>query len=301
MNAWYWVCDLKNYPELWKEWLARDVASIGWPPRSRGKEPDSRYDRALQRNLSTIGKMRSGDRIIAYLKRGRVAGVGTFTGDTWLDDRTYAPLAPGNEQGRTVRVKWDTFAPANHYCWAPEGVRLPTRGTLHRCRKEDLQTLQEAFSDENMLGPFVEADHLVREGRERKDLHPLIVTNLEALEEGLALWDLSQPTEFPAGPVGKMDVLAKDAEGHPVVVEAKTHIAGDSAVGQVARYMSWVRLNLGEPWVKGMLVAGEFPPSVRYAAASVATLSLHRYSVRNSGIEFHQVPVIGGRESELQC
>ncbi len=280
---------------MWREWLTRNVASIGWPPRKPGEKPDPGYERGLQRTVSTIKKIRGGDRVVAYLKNGRIGGVGTFTGETQLEDRDYDPLfSEENEQGRTVGVRWDILPPTDHYCWAPEGVRLPTRGTIHRCSERDLRTLERAFSNEDLLGSFVDAAHLVSEGREQQELHPLIVSHLEALESGLQLWDSSRPTEFPADPIGKLDVFARDQEGRPVVIEAKTHIADDSAIGQVARYMAWVRINLVEQSVRGMLVAGEFPPKTRYAAAVIPSLGLHRYQVSNNEIRFHKVPVKNG-------
>ena len=61
-----------------------------------------------------------------------------------------------------------------------------------------------------------------------------MVNNLDAIERGLALVGRQVHTE-----VGRIDILAQDAAGTPVVIEIKVGEAKDSAIGQIARYLGW--------------------------------------------------------------
>ncbi len=72
--------------------------------------------------------------------------------------------------------------------------------------------------------------------------------------------------------VGYIDILAKDEQGGFVVIELKKGRKNDEVVGQVLRYMSWVRRNLcknGES-VRGLIVVGERDTKLEHAVSEVA-------------------------------
>lgn len=78
-------------------------------------------------------------------------------------------------------------------------------------------------------------------------------------------------------PVGRLDFLCVDKSSNAfVVVELKRGRPSDKVVGQTARYMGWVKINLastGQP-VEGLIVAHESDDSLAYAVSAVPNLRL---------------------------
>ena len=82
--------------------------------------------------------------------------------------------------------------------------------------------------------------------------------NLSLLEPGLRLYEEEGITgiEFPAG--GRfIDILAVDAQHNYVVIELKVSRGYDRVVGQLLRYMAWVKQHQAEATqqVRGIIVA----------------------------------------------
>jgi len=91
--------------------------------------------------------------------------------------------------------------------------------------------------------------------------------------------------EYPSA-VGPMDILAVDEKGALYVFELKRANSADKAIGQVARYMGWVRQTIGKDHdVFGVIVAKTISENLRYAASVVAGVFLFEYEV-----EFHLRP-----------
>jgi len=82
-----------------------------------------------------------------------------------------------------------------------------------------------------------------------KDLQRYLSKNLNILERGLQLYKDEETgadgIEFPAGD-RSIDILALDKDNNYVVIELKVSKGYDRVVGQVLRYMSWVKMNLAE-------------------------------------------------------
>jgi hypothetical protein len=88
--------------------------------------------------------------------------------------------------------------------------------------------------------------------------------------------------EFPTA-VGPIDILGTDADGSLFVFELKRANSPDRAIGQVARYMGWVRTTIGKDRkVFGVIVAKSISENLRYAASVVPNIYLYEYEV-----EFH--------------
>ena len=82
-----------------------------------------------------------------------------------------------------------------------------------------------------------------------------------------------------AGPV---DVLAisKD-EKRLLVVELKRGRASDVVVGQLLRYMGFVKEEVAEPYqsVEGAIIALDDDKKLRWALAAVPSISFYRYEI----------------------
>lgn len=90
-------------------------------------------------------------------------------------------------------------------------------------------------------------------------------------------------------PVGRLDLLCIDTSTNDfVVVELKRGHSADRVVGQVARYMGWVRTHLAAAGqgVEGIVVAHEHDDRLRYAAAALPGLTILTYTV-----SFHLTPM----------
>jgi len=122
-------------------------------------------------------------------------------------------------------------------------------------------------------------------------LRDFLAENLGAISVGGGLLKLyvdpagSDGIEYPTA-VGPIDILAIDDSGHFVVFELKRARSPDRAIGQVARYMGWVKQTIGRgKEVRGVIVAKNIDDKLRYAASVVPNVSLFEYS-----IEFHLRP-----------
>lgn len=83
--------------------------------------------------------------------------------------------------------------------------------------------------------------------------------------------------------VGYIDILAKGADGAFYVLELKLARGSDAVIGQILRYMGWVRTNLakGSP-VYGVVVASGVSEKLKYAASEVPGILLMEYELNFS-------------------
>ncbi|OQW73372.1 MAG: hypothetical protein BVN35_12425 [Proteobacteria bacterium ST_bin11] len=80
--------------------------------------------------------------------------------------------------------------------------------------------------------------------------------------------------------VGPIDILAVDEYGSFVVFELKLGRGPDSCLGQILRYMGWVKKHLSaDKTVKGIIVAAEIPMKLRYAVTQVPNVDLMEYEL----------------------
>jgi hypothetical protein len=127
-------------------------------------------------------------------------------------------------------------------------------------------------------------------------LRDFLAQNLNAITvEGKRLQLYVDPTgrdgiEFPS-PVGPIDILAVDDSGAFVVFELKRARSPDQAIGQLARYMGWIRQTIGKGReVHGAIVAKTIPDNLRYAASVIPNVSLFEYEVEFHLKAAHELP-----------
>lgn len=126
-----------------------------------------------------------------------------------------------------------------------------------------------------------------------RHLHDYLFDNWETLSIAKH-WDiLFSPGDPQAGyefstPIGRIDLLARHRrEPRWLVIELKRHGSSDQVVGQVLRYIGWIRAHHVEPGetVEGLIVAHEGDAQLHYAVSAVPDLSFMAYEV-----EFHLRP-----------
>jgi hypothetical protein len=101
----------------------------------------------------------------------------------------------------------------------------------------------------------------------------------------LAIWeaDGAYGRQFDTE-IGRIDFLCEDkSNGDLVVIELKRGKSSDRVVGQVLRYMGWVRKHLANGGnVRGVVVTHEVDESIRYAVAESPNVEAWTYGVQFS-------------------
>jgi len=111
-----------------------------------------------------------------------------------------------------------------------------------------------------------------------RDLQKALRSNIEQLEQGLKIIDEGKEQTTEAG---RIDITAEDKEGAIVVIELKAGAATPDCIAQVLSYIGALSETEQKP-VRGILVAGDFPSRVVFAARAVPNLQLKKYSFRFS-------------------
>jgi hypothetical protein len=114
------------------------------------------------------------------------------------------------------------------------------------------------------------------------DLRNYLAKNLSIIEPGLKLYHDEDITgvEFDVGG-RRIDILAVDTKGALVVIELKVSRGYDRVVGQLMRYMAWIRKNQAEPGqqVRGLIVAREISEDLLLACSLLAGVQLFEYEL----------------------
>lgn len=114
------------------------------------------------------------------------------------------------------------------------------------------------------------------------DLRDYLARNLHIIEPSLKLYMDEGITgvEFPVG--GRyIDILAVDQTGDYVVIELKVSKGYDRVVGQLLRYMSWIKKNHAEPGqgVRGIIIAKQISDDLRLACSELPSIALYEYAL----------------------
>ena len=160
----------------------------------------------------------------------------------------------------------------------PAPIHDLVEGDVAREQALDRETEVEELAEE-------EADERAAASSEfllEKDLQRYLAENLETIEPGLRLYeeDGVRGFEFDAGG-RRIDILAIDKSGSLVVLELKVSRGYDRVVGQLLRYVNWIRQNIAEPdqRVRGMIVCRTMTEDLRLACASIPDVELFEYSL----------------------
>lgn len=123
-----------------------------------------------------------------------------------------------------------------------------------------------------------------REFAYERDLQSFLARNLDLIESGLTLYEDVDSSvsglEVNAG--GRsIDMLLLDKNNNFVVVELKVSRGYDRVVGQILRYIGWIRSNFAEEEqnVRGIIIARDISEDLVYATSEVDNISLMEYEL----------------------
>lgn len=114
-------------------------------------------------------------------------------------------------------------------------------------------------------------------------LRDFLAKNITALGNDLELFDGNHGVEHIAGDVGKIDLLCVDKSGNFVVVELKKDMPSDKVVGQISRYMGWVKKKYAHgKEVRGIIVVHQSETEnikLNYAVSANPSIQLRYYKI----------------------
>lgn len=183
---------------------------------------------------------------------------------------------------RVGRGRLQLYDPKRHGVWE---ILKGTDGRLHvgiTGETPDPPTVSGVDSENDEQSDAFEAKFLFTLERNLRDF---IVANMRSIKirgASLSMFvdDKGRPgVEYPTS-VGRIDILALDAANNFVIFELKLRDGPDAAVGQLARYMGWIKRHLaGNNAVRGVIVARTVGEELRYAATIIPGISLFEYSM----------------------
>jgi len=99
----------------------------------------------------------------------------------------------------------------------------------------------------------------------------------------MTLWkaaDGQSPVEFQVDESGRrIDILGKDKEGIPVVIELKASRGHERVIGQALYYRECIKEKLNAPKVRTFIIAREISDEVRIASRAVPDVELFEYKL----------------------
>ncbi len=188
--------------------------------------------------------------------------------ETWEKPRPMAELASSLEFVKNPTQWWTYLQGGIRQIAQTDYVRItsgsPPAEPLSRTSEE--LTAQSLFALEAHLEDFIERNwSKISWG-----------SPLELYREGE-----QSGRQFPAG-TWSIDFFAIDRQKNElVVIELKRGQTSDATVGQVLRYINWVRENVAGPNqnVRGIIIASDIDDALRYAARGLANITVKTYKV----------------------
>jgi restriction system protein len=300
----YWVLapfssvNQAKYDEVWEFDLENNLISIGWSQlgdvaqqsRDELASAIARHypttplaTRSLYANMiwNFYHEIAPGDLVIGRRGRRVLAAIGTV-----LDRAAFAP-------GRNPLL---TTGPDVHSSYLPVDWAEHPRDRLFTTIVFPMHTLSELTEAQyvELAGEVIQNDGLSVTEAQIEDrgafvleryLEDFIVSNFQVIFRGqLQLYRDEQGAvaqQYNTN-IGIIDILAvEEGTGSFVVIELKKGRPSDQVVGQLLRYMGWVKQTLCSPGqcVKGLVICREHDLRMSYALSMVPGVNLKYYSV----------------------
>lgn len=286
--------DADLFDRVWKFDLDNSLISIGWSElgdvfsctrpelgeRVVAAHPDKpRQTQALIANMlwAFFHEIRPGDVVLARRGRKTLAAEGRVTSPAFFSLGRNPHLASAEHSHHSfLPVEWRSSPRDKSY--ATLAFPMHTLSELPEATYHALVESAAAIVENADLRESVEDQtEFVLE----KYLEDFIVANFQAIFKGrLRLYE-SDGQQYQTD-VGTIDILAVDTTDNSLVVlELKKGRPSDQVVGQVLRYMGWVKENLCEigQSVRGLVICREPDPRLTYALKMTTGVDLRYYAV----------------------
>jgi hypothetical protein len=228
------------------------------------------------------------DKPVRILMRDMIPAMGIEPGDTFTRDQAvswfaenYPKIKKGTITAHLMRLSTNV-ASRHQYSPRPDG-------SDDVFFKLDRQTFRLYEPGQDPAPPNQDGEDVGEEDNQdthefayERDLRDFLARNLHLVESGLTLYsdEGMSGVEFPAG--GRfIDLLAIDTDGDFVVIELKVSKGYDRVVGQLLRYVNWIRQNQAESSqsVRGIIIAKCISEDLRLACSSLPDVSLLEYEL----------------------
>lgn len=257
---------LGDVSHLGREELNRVVASA-YPDKPPGT-------RSLIANMfwNFYHEIRPGDIVVARRGRKKLAAIGTV-----MEAGVYRPGAnPAIDHPNYLAVSWDRQPRDKDF--ATIAFKMYT---LAEISEDQFRSLRDGMGDAPTADSQDVEDQEI--GVLERYLEGIIVSNFDAIFKGEfkifedADGNNGQQYTTETGPI---DILAVDPRTNSfVVIELKKGRISDRVVGQVLRYMGWVKENLCKDGqdVRGMVICKDPDRNLSYALKAVKNVDLRFY------------------------
>ncbi len=160
------------------------------------------------------------------------------------------------EPGDVIQISYDPSEREDDY----PVIRLVPLREGSPCRSSDLIGAKEPPSEASTEIPV----------SLEKQIEDFLEKNVGLIESGLTLFESEDRSgrQYPTD-VGVIDLLCRKPNGDFVVVELKRGRGSDIAVGQISRYIGWIKEHLAEGRnVFGIILAADSDDRMRYAVSA---------------------------------
>lgn len=276
-----WQYDLKNGTIAigWKD--LRDVSQIRSKDELRQKYMEVYGDeKNLTKDCNSIwnfyNEISPEDVIIARRGTKKIMGIGTVTGPAFYDE--------GKGKERVANLTDDFYSNFINVKWEEKEIEFDkiifSFYTIYEISEEKFRSLTKGAAPEEREEGVEQSTEFVLE----KYLEDFIVTNFDSIFRGQL--ELYRDPEGNIGQqypiignegreIGRIDILAKEPSTNSyIVIELKKGRESDKVVGQILRYMSWVKENLcqGGEDIKGLIICKDEDERLSYALKMVQNI-----------------------------
>lgn len=287
----YWIFNAAPYSSDGESYTARQI-----------------YERRMQDKFWGLGtrtqnrrNVRKGDQVVFYIARPEqvFAGTARLASDSFdLNPKEQASLSHGSaffttEHGVWLEVieTWEQSRPMAAMASSLKFIKNPAQwwthlqGGVRQVEESDYAAIVSGVSAREPMGRSAEELESQSLFALEAHLEEFIAHNWSKISwgAGLELYRDGEQTgrQYPAG-TWSIDFLAADRKANElIVIELKRGQTSDATVGQVLRYMNWVRENVATEGqnVRGIIVASEIDDALRYAARGLPNVSVKTYAV----------------------
>lgn len=299
----YWVIapfgskDSELFDKVWQFDLENNLISIGWGQIGDVSQmshealvkavalafpdrPNATKSLFVNMLWAVYHEISPGDVVIARKGRKILAGVGKVKkAGRYIPGRNPHLISSDDLHPNFLEVEWQD-KPRNK---AFENIVFPMH-TVYEITESQYLPLVEGSPAE----PIANSDESIENQNEfvlEKYLEDFIVSNFATIFKGkLKIYEDSEGLDGQQyfTDAGAIDILATEpATNSFVVLELKKGRSSDRVVGQILRYMGWVKQNLctDNQSVKGLIICRDPDPKLSYALTMVNNVDVAYYSV----------------------